>query len=170
MRNLYLLIILFLSMPVLAQEDTLDTKLLNEIVVTGYDANRKLLQTPGAVALLTTQQINAFDETSAVPALNTIPGVRMEQRSPGSYRIAIRGSMLRAPFGVRNIKVYWNNIPFTEPSGSTNFNLLDVINMGKIEVIKGPAGSIYGAGTGGVVNIQSENVRQQKDYVGAEAL
>ncbi len=153
-----------------AQQDSLDTKLLNEITVIGYDANRKLLQTPGAVALINPQQITAFDETSVVPALNTVPGVRMEQRSPGSYRIAIRGSMLRAPFGVRNVKVYWNNIPFTEPSGSTNFNLLDVINMGKIEVIKGPAGSIYGAGTGGVVNIQSESPRQRKDYIGAEAL
>lgn len=171
MRNLFTcLLALLLTHPLIAQQDTLETKLLNEITVIGYDANRKLLQTPGAVALVTPQQIRAFDETSVVPALNTVPGVRMEERSPGSYRIAIRGSMLRAPFGVRNIKVYWNNIPFTEPSGSTNFNLLDVINMGKIEVIKGPAGSIYGAGTGGVVNIQSESARQQKDYIGAEAM
>ncbi len=153
-----------------AQEDSLDTKLLNEVTVIGYDANRKLLQTPGAVALITSQQISAFDETSVLPAMNLIPGVRMEERSPGSYRIAIRGSTLRAPFGVRNIKVYWNNIPFTEPSGSTNFNLLDIINMGKIEVVKGPAGSIYGAGTGGVVNIQSESAQQQKNYIGAEAM
>lgn len=173
MRKSYLLIILILlAYPTFGQQDSLysDTKLLNEITVIGYDANRKLLQTPGAVALVTPQQITAFDETSVVPALNTVPGVRMEQRSPGSYRIAIRGSMLRAPFGVRNVKVYWNNIPFTEPSGSTSFNLLDVINMGKIEVIKGPAGSIYGAGTGGVVNIQSESARQRKDYTGAEAM
>jgi len=171
MRTIYTcLATLFLVSPIMAQQDSLDTKLLNEITVIGYDANRKLLQTPGAVALVTPQQINAFDETSVVSALNTVPGVRMEQRSPGSYRIAIRGSMLRAPFGVRNVKVYWNNIPFTEPSGSTAFNLLDVSNMGKIELIKGPAGSIYGAGTGGVVNIQSKSSRQRQDYVSAEAM
>jgi iron complex outermembrane receptor protein len=171
MRRFFLITLLLgLSLPLIAQQDTVDTKLLNEITVIGYDANRKLLQTPGAVALITPQQINAFDETSVVPALNTIPGVRMEQRAPGSYRIAIRGSMLRAPFGVRNVKVYWNDIPFTEPSGSTAFNLLDVINMGKVEVIKGPAGSIYGAGTGGVVNIRSRSERQNEDYIGAEAM
>ncbi|MEK6476846.1 TonB-dependent receptor plug domain-containing protein [Catalinimonas sp. 4WD22] len=168
----YLFLITFTYIPaVFAQEeDSVETKLLNEITVIGYDANRKLLQTPGAVALITSQQITAFDETSALPSMNIIPGVRMEERSPGSYRIAIRGSTLRAPFGVRNIKVYWNNIPFTEPSGSTNFNLLDIINMGEIELIKGPAGSIYGAGTGGVVNIQSESSRLDKDYIGAEAM
>ena len=121
----------------------------------GYDANRKLLQTAGSVSLIDARRIQAYDETSVVPAMNTVPGVRMEERSPGSYRIAIRGSALRAPFGVRNIKVYWNDIPFTDPTGSTAFNLLDVINMDRIEVVKGPASSIYGAGTGGVVTISS---------------
>lgn len=151
-----------LTHQVEAQEQTeidsllTEPKLLDEITVVGYDDNRRLLETPGAVGLVNRQIIKAYDETSVVPAMNTIPGVKMEQRSPGSYRIAIRGSTLRAPFGVRNVKVYWNDIPFTAPSGSTDFNLLDVINMGSIEVIKGPAGSIYGAGTGGVVNIQSE--------------
>ena len=132
-----------------------DTQLLNEVTVIGYDANRKLLQTSGSIGLIDAERIQAYDETSVVPAMNTLPGVRMEERSPGSYRIAIRGSALRAPFGVRNIKVYWNDIPFTDPTGSTAFNLLDVINMNRIEVVKGPAGSIYGAGTGGVVNIHS---------------
>ncbi len=143
--------------PVIAQTDTIltDVKLLKEVTVIGYDSHRQLLQTAGAISRLGARQIRAYDQTSVVPAMNTLPGVRMEQRSPGSYRIAIRGSSLRAPFGVRNIKVYWNDIPFTDPTGSTAFNLLDVINMQRIEVVKGPAGSVYGAGTGGVVNIQS---------------
>ena len=36
-----------------------------------------------------------------------IPGVRMEERTPGSYRLSIRGSLLRSPFGIRNVKVYF---------------------------------------------------------------
>lgn len=172
--NLFLLITssFCLISQVEAQEqtgtDTLLTepKLLDEITVVGYDDNRRLLETAGTVGLVDRQVIKAYDETSVVPAMNTIPGVKMEQRSPGSYRIAIRGSTLRTPFGVRNVKVYWNDIPFTEPSGSTDFNLLDVINMGSIEVIKGPAGSIYGAGTGGVVNIQSEPEEETLNRVG----
>ncbi len=144
-----------------------DTKLLNEIVVIGYDANRKLLETPGAVGVLSNQTIAAYGETSLVAPMNTLPGVRMEERAPGSYRIAIRGSALRAPFGVRNVKVYWNNIPFTEPSGLTYFNLLDLMNMEKVEVIKGPAGSIYGAGTGGALNINSMRGNEDKKEVKA---
>ena len=131
------------------------TQQLSEVTVIGYDNQRTLLRTPGAVGVIAAEGVQAYSETSVVPVMNTLPGVRMEQRSPGSYRIAIRGSSLRAPFGVRNIKVYWNDIPFTDPTGSTAFNLLDVINMNRIEVVKGPAGSVYGAGTGGVINIHS---------------
>jgi iron complex outermembrane recepter protein len=128
---------------------------LNEVVVTGYENNRKLLETAGSVALLNTRELERFSNTSLVPAINTLPGVRMEERSPVSYRISIRGSTLRSPFGVRNVKVYWNEIPFTDPSGGTALNLIDFSTVGKIEIIKGPGGSLYGAGTGGVILLQS---------------
>jgi iron complex outermembrane receptor protein len=82
--------------------------------------------------------------------------VRLEERSPGSYRLNIRGSTLRSPFGVRNVKVYWNDIPFTDPGGNTYLNQLSFSNIQSVEVIKGPAGSIYGAGTGGAVLLQSQ--------------
>ncbi|MGK7393733.1 MAG: TonB-dependent receptor, partial [Candidatus Cyclobacteriaceae bacterium M3_2C_046] len=131
-------------------------KMLDEIMVVGYENNRKLMETPGAVFLLEPKDIKRYDETALVRGLNTIPGVRMEQRSPGSYRISIRGSSLRSPFDVRNVKIYWNDVPFTDPNGITPLNLLDLNQMGTVEVLKGPAASIYGAGTGGVINIQSE--------------
>jgi iron complex outermembrane receptor protein len=51
----------------------------------------------------------------------------MEERSPGSYRLNIRGSSLRSPFGVRNVKIYYNNIPFTDPGGNTYLNSLAFI-------------------------------------------
>ena len=74
----------------------------------------------------------------------------MEERSPGSYRMNIRGSTLRSPFGVRNVKIYWDEIPFTDAGGNTYLNQLSYYNFNSLEVIKGPGGSVYGAGTGGV--------------------
>ncbi|CAN5165775.1 TonB-dependent receptor [soil metagenome] len=147
-----------------------EQKLLDEITVIGFDSNRPLLETPASVAVLQSQDLFRYNDVSLVPALNTIPGVRMEERSPGSYRISIRGSLLRAPFGVRNVKVYWNDIPFTEPNGNTPLNLLDLNNMGRVEVIKGPASSIYGAGTGGVVNIRSDRGNFNENFLRASAM
>jgi iron complex outermembrane recepter protein len=128
---------------------------LEEVSVLGYDSRRGILETSGSIGSISAKDIYRVSETSPVAAFNNIAGVRMEERSPGSYRLSIRGSLLRSPFGVRNVKVYWNNIPFTEPGGNTPFNLLDISSMDDIEILKGPAGSIFGAGTGGVVNISS---------------
>ncbi|MDO1446626.1 TonB-dependent receptor [Rhodocytophaga aerolata] len=138
---------------------------LHEVVVVGYENNRKLLETAGSISLLTPQALERFSNTSLLPAINTLPGVRMEERSPGSYRLSIRGSSLRSPFGVRNVKVYWNDIPFTDPSGNTALNLLDYHTIGSVEVIKGPAGSIYGAGTGGVVLLQNPAIPSNEKSV-----
>lgn len=128
---------------------------LDEVVVRAYEANRPALDVPAAVATLSARDLERFAPVSLVPALNTLPGVRMEERSPGSYRLSIRGSTLRSPFGVRNVKVYLNGIPFTDPGGNTYLQNIDVQSVGSIEVLKGPAGSLYGAGTGGVVLLES---------------
>ena len=129
-----------------------DTLQLNEVVVRGYATNRRLLETPASIGLLTRRDLNQrFGQPTLVPALNTLPGVRADERSPGSYRLAIRGSAIRSPFGVRNVKAYWNELPLTDAGGNTPLNALDVRALGRIEVIKGPSGSLYGAGTGGTI-------------------
>lgn len=155
-RGLILLLLIFCSTRAYGWQNTDTLKAtLQEIEVVGYEDNRSLMETPGAITTIDTELINAFSDESLLYSLNTVPGLRMEQRAPGSYRIAIRGSALRSPFGVRNVKVYWNGIPFTEPTGSTPLNLLDIYNMQQVEVIRGPGGSIYGAGNGGVLLINS---------------
>jgi iron complex outermembrane receptor protein len=131
-------------------------QLLNTLTVIGYESDRKLGEISGSYAINSRLTMDRFNDESLVRSMNTLPGIRFEERSPSSYRISIRGSLLRAPFGVRNVKVYWNDIPYTDPTGNTPINLMDMNNIGKIETIKGPAGSIYGAGMGGVLNIYSE--------------
>src|SRR5690606_31278871 len=128
---------------------------LSEITVTAFESERSLLEQSAAIAVISEQDFYRFNETSIVNSFNTKPGIRIEERAPASYRISIRGSSLRAPFGVRNVKVYWNDVPFTSPDGTTALNLLDLSNIRNAEVIKGPSGSIYGAGNGGVVNLYS---------------
>jgi iron complex outermembrane receptor protein len=136
---------------------------LREIVVQGYAQNRHIQQVPGSIQRLSSQEIGRFDQTSLLPSVNVMPGVRLEERSPGSYRVAIRGSSLRSPFGVRNVKIYWNGMPLTEPGGDTQLNFLDLVNIDQLEVIKGPAGSLYGAGTGGVMMFETRLDEQEAE-------
>ena len=128
---------------------------LGEVIVKAYEQNQSLRKVPAAINQVNKGKLERFNNTNILPALNSTPGVRMEERSPGSYRMNIRGSTIRSPFGVRNVKVYWDGIPFTDPGGSTYLNQLSFFNFNSLEIMKGPAGSLYGAGTGGAILINS---------------
>ncbi len=138
--------------PLRGQNDT--TFILQEVVV-AYKSNRPAEKVPASLGVIGRSTLDRFSTASMLPAVNTIPGVRMEERSPGSYRFAIRGSSLRSPFGVRNVKFYWNGLPLTDGGGNTYLNLIDFHSISGMEIIKGPGGSLYGAGTGGVVLLTS---------------
>ncbi|WP_200975117.1 TonB-dependent receptor domain-containing protein [Echinicola sp. 20G] len=135
------------------------TNSLSEVIVSSFGSTRSLLEQAAAVSQVNEKELYRFNETSLVNAFNTRSGVRMEERAPGSYRISIRGSSLRAPFGVRNVKIYWDDIPFTAPDGTTPLNILDLSNVQNTEIIKGPAGSIYGAGNGGVISFTPKKIK-----------
>ena len=115
----------------------------------------KWKEAAAAIGIINSVDLGRYAPNSLVPSFNKLSGVRMEERSPGSYRLSIRGSLLRSPFGVRNTKVYWNELPLSDATGNTYLNLVDLSQMSAIEIIKGPASSVYGAGTGGVVLLQS---------------
>ncbi|RSK44060.1 TonB-dependent receptor family protein [Hymenobacter rigui] len=131
--------------------DTTRAVALPEATVTGYGQQLPLRRTAAAVGTLAARDFERFPQNALTQAVNTLPGVRLEERASGSYRLSVRGSTLRSPFGVRNTKVYYQGIPFTEASGSTPLNLLDPALLGGLEVVKGPAASVYGSGTGGAV-------------------
>jgi len=160
-----LLILIFVAFLFSANaQDSLFTqrdssRVLNEVTVKAYEYGKPVADVPVAIGIIGKKELDRFNNTSFVSAVNTIPGVRMEERSPGSYRLSIRGSTLRSPFGVRNVKVYWNGLPFTDPGGNTYLNLLDFSSVQQMEVIKGPGASLYGAGTGGVVLLKNQNDR-----------
>ena len=142
--------LIFLQGFWLYAQETDSVKILEEVTIRSYEANRPILQVPASVGLVMNSDLQRFSNTSLVSALNNLPGIRMEERSPGSYRFSIRGSSLRSPFGVRNVKAYWNELPLTDPGGNTYLNQLDANAINQIEIIKGPGSSLYGAGTGGV--------------------
>ncbi|MEP7143166.1 MAG: TonB-dependent receptor [Ferruginibacter sp.] len=143
---------------------------LSEIVVKAFETNTDLKNIPVTVSVLGRTDLERYSNASILPAVNTVPGVKMDERSPGSYRLSIRGNLLRSPFGVRNVKVYWNGIPFTDANGNTYLNQLGFGNVGKIEIIKGPGGSMYGAGTGGVVLLNSRNAGYNEKSISINSL
>ena len=132
-----------------------DTTALPNVRVTAFEHSTRLREVAAPVSYLNAPALQRFGAASIVQAVNTVAGVRMEERSPGSYRFNIRGSSLRSPFGVRNVKIYLNDLPYTDPAGTTYLNQLGSYSVRSMEIIKGPGSSVYGAGTGGVLLVNS---------------
>lgn len=148
----YILVLAPLGTVANIQRDT--TNYLEEVTVSAYFAEQPLLRLTASAGVVGPSALAHHSGVSLLPAINAVPGVRMEERSPGSYRLSLRGSLLRSPFGVRNVKVYLDEIPLTDAGGNTYFNSLDAGSVNSIEILKGPDGSLFGANSGGVVRLR----------------
>jgi iron complex outermembrane receptor protein len=91
--------------------------------------------------------------------LNLTPGVYMQRRSmSGGQTIRIRGYSDGSDAGNfigTGYKAYLNGMPITDAQGQTILDDVDFASLGRVDVIRGPASSLYGAGIGGVVNFYS---------------
>lgn len=161
MRYFLLIIINLIAGSILyaqVQQDTINSvSLLPDIELNAYQGKLKYQAVPASIGLLQQDQLQKSITPQLLQSLNTISGVRVEERSPGSYRLSMRGSLLRSPFGVRNTKIYLNDFILSDAGGNTYLNLLALTQIQQIEVIKGPAASMYGTGTGGVVLMQTRS-------------
>lgn len=140
---------------------------MDEVVIRGYISEQPILKAPSSVSVISNKALRDQPGISMLPAFNSIAGIRMEERSPGSYRLSIRGSLLRSPFGVRNVKVYIDDFPLTDAGGNTYLNSLDIGGINNIEILKGPDGSLFGANSGGVVLLNPFDKRSDSTWASA---
>lgn len=132
---------------------------LPEIGVTVTRGLRPLERVAAAVSVVEQASIQESRPTVGLEeALVGVPGAMVSNRynfALGS-RISIRGFGARAGFGVRGIRILQDGIPLTMPDGQAQLNNLDLGSAGRIEVIRGPASSLYGNGAGGVISVETE--------------
>ncbi len=130
---------------------------LGEVVVTAYQANRELSTVAAPITVISKQDLHRGDNTSIIPILNAVPGVKLDYYTLGDYRLNIRGGALAQPsVHSSGYRMYWNGIPITSASGGNPLGGLDVNFIDNMEIIKGPNSSMYGAGFGGTVLVNTE--------------
>lgn len=139
-------------------QDTAVTRLEPVVVEVGRGTHGSPLDLPFAVTVQTPDSLRpgqrhlSLDET-----LWLIPGLSVSNRNNPSQdpRISIRGFGARSAFGVRGIRVLRDGIPLTLPDGQTPVDYLDLESVGRVEVMRGSASSLYGNAGGGVVDIRT---------------
>src|SRR5690554_909085 len=139
-KTFFIALFCFVNSIVYGQEtDSLaKSQELEPIEIIAYFNHQPILGLTASAQTVTSEVINAQQTTTLLPAMNKVVGIRMEERSPGSYRLAMRGSLIRSPFGIRNVKVYIDEFPLTDAGGNTYLNLLDPSAISSIHVLKRP--------------------------------
>src|SRR3954466_549013 len=127
--------------------------------VTPSEARANLFQAPNG-QIQTTIDRSQFDNRpsfSVGDVLRESPGISVKQgNGPRDIGISIRGSNARNGFGIRNLVIFDDGFPVTQPDGLSRSDLIDPNAYGAIDVIRGPSSAVYGNyATGGALNFRT---------------
>lgn len=102
--------------------------------------------------ILSQYELNRNTPSFIEQSLGTLPGVQVDKRTTlGGQRIVIRGYGNDQKFNNWGVKMYLNNFPLTNADGVTILEDIDFSLVNHVDVIKGPASTLYGSGVGGTV-------------------
>ena len=159
-----LLFFIFLCSSAFSQ-NTFKGNVLDTVEITATPGqNKSLLYQPASIATLKTAELKRGQGIFLDDAINSnVPGVSMQRRSvSGGQQLNIRGygngtrgtRGISSNFDGQGYKVYLNGIPVTDAEGITLLDDIDYGSLGNVEIIKGPAGTLYGQAIAGVVNLK----------------
>ena len=139
----------------------------DDVVVT---ARALSLTTQVTGQTVTTVDDEGFRNTPATTIADIVklsPGVAVIQgNGPRDVGVSVRGSNARNSFGARNIQVFEDDFPVTQPDGLARFDLTDPHAYGAVDIVRGPSSARYGNyALGGAVNFRT---RRGRDIQGAE--
>ncbi|MBC9797144.1 TonB-dependent receptor, partial [Sinomicrobium weinanense] len=146
-----------------------DSFSLQEIVVSGNREIQQRKEVPAAISTLNTGEIDRLKGFGLEQVLNTVPGVFMQSSSVSSNEQ--HQMSLRSPNTTKGLFLYLEDGIPIRPTAVFNHNALLEMNttaLERIEVLKGPASSIYGSeAIGGSFNFLTKN--PTRDFSGSAA-
>jgi outer membrane receptor protein involved in Fe transport len=129
---------------------------LNEIIVSANREVQKRTEVPVAINVISKTQINETKATRLDMLINKVPGVFMVDLGNEQHSMSVR-----QPLGYNNLFLYLEDGIPIRTVGDFNHNALIEINQAslqRIEVIKGPASSLYGSeAVGGALNFITQS-------------
>ena len=131
-----------------------EEKILSEVVVTSRRRIEKIQDVPIAISVITGKQAEQAGAFNVNRIKELVPSVQLYSSNPRNTGINIRS--LGSPFGLTNdgidpgVGFYVDGVYYARPAATT----LDFIDVDRIEVLRGPQGSLFGKNTtSGAFNI-----------------
>ncbi|MEP6952400.1 MAG: TonB-dependent receptor plug domain-containing protein [Ginsengibacter sp.] len=158
-----------------AYEDLSLKDLLNVKIVSVSKQSELLFDSPLSASVVTREEIRKAGCTSIMEALRLVPGMIVREQSNGNYDVHLRGMdniPPNSPFDITSnttTLVMIDNRPvYSYLRGGTFWETLpiDINDVEKIEVVRGPAAALYGPNAvNGVINIITRQVEKDGLYL-----
>lgn len=151
-----------------------DVVAIDDIIVTARKTSEKLSEVGGGISAISGENLERLNASTLQDYLSFVPGVSFTSYGrPGQTQVVIRGI---APLALGSaIATYVDEIPVgsssNEAQGSSYSPDIDPADLERVEVLKGPQGTLYGASSlGGVLKYvtRAPNLFGSDFSIGAE--
>jgi iron complex outermembrane receptor protein len=129
-------------------------------VTTASKEPEEVWQTPAAIAVLTQDDIRHSGATSIPELLRLVPGVNVAREQSDQWAVGVRG--FNSQFSKGLLVLIDGRSVYTPLFEGVYWDVQDLVltDIDRIEVIRGPGGTIWGANAvNGVINIITKNAR-----------
>lgn len=151
-----------LTLPVYAEE----TFQLNEVVVTATRTEQTVKETPASVEVITRKDIEIMGAESVVSALKLALNLNLAEAGMTGNQVSLRGMNTN-----QSLILVDGRRMAGEDTGTTanvyELNRININNVERIEIVRGPVSSMYGSDAlGGVINIIMRKPDKQQSTIG----
>jgi iron complex outermembrane receptor protein len=127
---------------------------IGDVIVTAQKREQVLSEVPQSMSVLGGEALEQRQARTIADYAALVPGLSFESGNPGQTRVVLRG--INAGGASPTVAVYLDDTPFGSSTGQTNGATLagdfDTFDIERLEVLRGPQGTLYGANSlGGVV-------------------
>jgi iron complex outermembrane recepter protein len=139
-----------------AQTVPAQTEILSEIIVTANKRVERIQDVPISMTALTEEALQKQGAESMADYLLAQPSVVVQERGPARNQIVMRGIATTVAFENPTVAFYLDEVPVSKGLGAiaNGFPDLKTFDLNRVEVLRGPQGTLYGAGSmGGTVKL-----------------
>ena len=146
---------------------------LEEIVVTASKRSSTVQETPLSISAVTGQDMLDRGITDFNSVAATTPGVSLKSSGPGQTEFELRG-LTSSGGSSPTVGFYLDDVPLTAPATAQNGKVVidpNVYDLNRVEVLRGPQGTLYGAGSeGGTIKIITNQPDPDKFDMSAQTI